>query len=454
MKPKHFDDLEREVVHLALYSRLAILLLQFICNVLIPDHQNDAFLSPFNDIPKATLDIAVDWLLGGLVRWDAQHHLHISIYGYAYEQSLAFFPGFALCIRAISYFAKIALFPLNLVSVHLISSVLLNLVCFTLAAKTLFRLTYKKLQDENVAYLTCFLFCINPASVFFSAPYSEALFSYISFSAMLNEGMWQKYFLISISSIIRSNGVVNVGFPLYEMLKKFFASPKNFLNIISLIFNSIVMFVSTLFLFFLYQMFSYIRFCVNHEEQYDSEILKTAIFKSYVLAGHGVSGMCEKSHVIPYFYIQKTYWNVGFMEYFQYKQFPNFLLAFPIVYFVIVESFKYYKRNIDSTLTLGFTRYHQASKASSIFEYVVHLSFLLVICLFFVHIQVTTRLLCSSSPALYWLAAMLIYSKENKTVFSLNDVSQLTTTTFAIFTYCLSYFIFGTALFCNHYPWT
>lgn len=450
MKP----DLEREVIQLALYSRLAILLLQFFFNVLIPDHENDAFISPLTEVPKSTLDIAVDWLLGGLVRWDAHHHLHISIYGYVYENSLAFFPGFAYCIRIISSFAEIVLFPLNVASVHLISAVLFNLVCFTLAAKTLFRLSCKILQDENLAFLACTLFCINPASIFFTAPYTEALFSYISFSAMSWDESWRKYGLISLSAIIRSNGITNIGFCVFNQLKILAQLPKSFSNWISFMFNVSVILISTLSLFFLYQMYSYIKFCTNSSGKHVAEIEQLAIANSYILAGYGTSGMCNQTHVIPYFYIQSHYWNVGFLEYFQFKQLPNFMLAFPIIYFASTECLKYFRQNSDLTFSLGLSRFHQNTKTSVIFEYIVHLSALVVICLFFVHIQVTTRLLCSSSPALYWLAAMLIYSKEKKTVFRLSDVSSSTTTTFLIFSYCLLYFVLGTALFSNHYPWT
>ncbi|XP_065225731.1 GPI mannosyltransferase 2-like [Planococcus citri] len=456
MKPdQQTSDLERQVILLALRSRLAILVLQFIFNLIIPDHQSDAFVSPFTSLPKTSLDTGVDWLLGGLLRWDAQYHLHVSIYGYVYENSLAFFPGFAVCIKLIGSIVEYALFPLNIVSVHLISALLFNLVCFTLAAKALYRLSVRKLQDANLAFLACTLFCINPASIFFTAPYSESLFSLLTFTAMLAEdGTWKQYFVISLSAIVRSNGVTNLGFPAYGQLKKHAYMPKSILNWISFLVQLAVIVVSTMSLFFLYQMYSYIRFCTNYPYKHSPEVIETALAKSYVLAGQGTSGMCNQTHVIPYFYIQNHYWNVGFLEYFQLKQIPNFALAFPIIHYVSTECISYFKRNTDLTKSLGLSRVHQNTRMALIYEYIVHLSVLLVICLFFVHIQVATRILCSSSPALYWLWAMIIYSKEKKTVFSLSDVPHMTTVSFTIFSYCLIYCVLGTILFSNHYPWT
>lgn len=56
---------------------------------------------------------------------------------------------------------------------------------FVAAAVLLYRLGQKVLSDERAACVAALLFCVNPASVFFSAIYTESLFAMASFAGML-----------------------------------------------------------------------------------------------------------------------------------------------------------------------------------------------------------------------------------------------------------------------------
>jgi phosphatidylinositol glycan class V len=72
------------------------------------------------------------------------------------------------------------------------------------------------------AYKAALLFCLNPASIFFSAPYSETFYALFSFSAFLTlekgMGVWSGIFL-ALASSTRANGLINLGFVVYKSMK-------------------------------------------------------------------------------------------------------------------------------------------------------------------------------------------------------------------------------------------
>ncbi len=117
--------------------------------------------------------------------------------------------------------------------------------------------------------------------------------------------------------------------------------------------------------------------------------------------------------------------------------------------------------------------------------YVVHACALSLFCLLCIHVQVSTRLLCSSSPAIYWLAALLsappdrrrpvppaansdkdsdnygaalkLESRANLDHWWRSSLTDETTTTpwsRWIKLYFVSYAVAGSVLFANFLPWT
>ncbi len=447
----HLAAFPRKLLLTAFFSRICIILLQFVFNVIIPDHVSDAFISPILRLPRNAYDNIIFYFLSGFVRWDAHYFLHISIYGYVYENTLAFFPGYPVCVRVFAAPLQLIFNFLNVSSIHLISSIIVNVVTFVLSARILFFLSLKELRSEELARTTVILFCANPASIFFTAPYSEALFSCLSFCAMLSEDSFHSSVFVALSALVRSNGIINLGFPLYHELK-YFINDRHYRNKIKFLFRLFGICLCSLSGFLLYQFYCYYSFCNLQHHFFDEAILHTAFQKNYILKGTRVSDMC--SSILPYSYIQNHYWNVGFLHYFEFKQLPNFLLALPIIYFVMKENFNYFVRNRYLVLTLGMA--HRGKNLdANIFPYVVHSTVLLFVCFFFIHIQVTTRLLCSSSPAIYWLCAALLHRKERGSPnFHYTYFKRLSSTTRLTLIYCLSYFFCGTVLFCNFYPWT
>ncbi|XP_047505834.1 GPI mannosyltransferase 2 isoform X2 [Pieris napi] len=228
--------------------------------------------------------------------------------------------------------------------------------------------------------------------------------------------------------------------------------------------------------------------------------------------GNAESPWCNKTLPVSYSYIQSHYWNVGLFKYYQIKQLPNFILALPVLVLILYNCLSYVKNNIRLFLRLGLKdnisyfgyttkiscRPKQYSKGFGTndpvyFVYVVHVMFLTIFSIMFVHIQVTTRLLASASPVLYWICSNKINvgptptSDQNTinehfrrigmgkripshhlSIANLEGVDNMYSKwkTFIItrrmpdlqsrFIQCyfIGYVVTGTVLFCNFLPWT
>ncbi|XP_061719588.1 GPI mannosyltransferase 2 [Cydia pomonella] len=528
----------QKLLWFAFSSRIVLLILQAISNFIIPDHNANVFVSPEDaGLRRTAADAAVNTLLGGLKRWDAQYFIHIAQYGYTYENCLAFFPFFPLVVRYVAYGLNSLVGSfLNIHSSLLISAIIINVIMFIKSADILHRLSLRVLRSESKAYKAVVLYCVNPASIFFSAPYSETLFALMSFYTMLKctENETLRFANIDITSglptgfsmITRSNGTVNMGFILYtsfknviertlpEIVYKYRTMKRKIIMpflLLPLLTSCVALFLTVILAlipFVLVQAYNYLKFCVPGEHNLPEFLLSSA----YVLPGRGDSPWCNSSLPISYSYIQIHYWDVGLFKYYKLKQIPNFLLASPVLFLIIYHCMSYMKNNPKLFLRLGLRsnifnfgyinkvpyRPRQNSKSfgandPTIFVYIVHVLSLAIFCVMFVHIQVSTRLLASASPVLYWIGSYKMNvgptptSDQNTinehfrrigigkripphhlSIANLEGVDNMYSKwkTFIITRwmpdfqsrliqyYFLGYFVIGTVLFSNFYPWT
>lgn len=532
----------QKIVWFAFVTRVFIVVSQAVFNLLIPDHAAHVFISPQD--PEAVVtwaDKAVDLFLGGLKRWDAHYFLHIAQYGYTYENSLAFFPLFPLAVRYSAYaLHQVVGSLLNYHSLLLISATVLNVFFFIKSADALHRLSLRVLKSESLAYKAAILYCVNPGSVFFTAFYSESLFAWLTFLGMLRcTGQETLRFTnvdilssipISLSIITRSNGMLNLGFILYASFKNVMEKTlpeifhryrtlkyKILIPLLSLPLIASFMAVSltiaiSILPFILIQMYNYYKFCIHH----DHNLPQYLVEGEWVLPGQAKGEWCNETLPMAYSYVQKHYWNVGFLNYYQWKQIPNFLLATPILAIVLLHCYRFITQNLRHCLRLGInlarfqrtTSYDSAASKSKkigknfsaqlfydsdMFVYIVHGASLSIFCILFVHIQVTTRLLASASPLLYWFMAAKIKAQPSKmteqnhinehfrkigttgrlsgdffTITNLEGVTNMyskwrtfilskniTDKSFKLIKlYFLGYLIIGTICFSNFYPWT
>ncbi|KAL3841608.1 hypothetical protein ACJMK2_019725 [Sinanodonta woodiana] len=431
--------LKKTLKRFAIFSRFSIILLQVFFNVTIPDHDAMVF-NPPQDEHSNSIDRLVWIVLGGLRRWDGIYFLHIAEHGYTYENCLAFFPLFPWFVWAVSNSILYPLqFLLNYSTVILLGAVMINYYLFIKSTILLFKLGMKVTENDTISYKAALLFCINPASIFMSAPYSETLYLYLSLQAMLNMEFTQNIIgsiLCGLSSATRSNGLLNTGYILYQYLKimpsQMYETFKGMMfSFMTLIFSFYVM-ISQYIIpklinlslctmpFWLYQFYSYHLFCTARDLTEISKSVQNYGRKmGYKLVGDGLSSWCNESVPLAYSYIQKYHWNLGLFRYYELKQIPNFVLALPVTVLCLSMVISFYKNDDDVLQTFGLkysTKHRMNEKDKEIytfhgyklFPYVIHALTLTIFGWLFIHTQVLTRLLFSSCPVLYWYCAHLI----------------------------------------------
>uniref|UniRef100_A0A1B6DKS1 GPI mannosyltransferase 2 n=1 Tax=Clastoptera arizonana TaxID=38151 RepID=A0A1B6DKS1_9HEMI len=482
-------DCKKNIFWLALNSRIFALTLSSLSNVVVPDHDPVVFKTPQLNETKSVLDHLIEFLFQGLTRWDAQYFLHISQHGYSYENTLAFFPLYPLLIKL---FASILYFILSsfisFYSSIVVSAFLINLVFFIKSSVILYDITLLIFKNKEIAYKTAVFYCLNPATIFFTAFYSESCFTYFTFFGMLL--LFKKRALISasicfgLSCATRSNGILNIGFLLHFTLQKYFLS--RFLKcIVTLPF----LFIISMLPFMAFQVFAFYTYCYANQGIFPDHVKQYGLSKGFLFPGETFPVWCNFSLPLSYSYIQDHYWNVGFLKYYQLKQIPNFLLAFPIIIFILSKSFIILKENKSLLITLGFTnklkiRFLQCNSDPVALVFVIHIFFLTLFCTLCIHVQVTTRMLASASPVLYWLLALSYSSKKPDTsliVLFENYVEQYwlkikkgtkehkptilreifllseepsNLESYLIRTYIVLFVILGNIVFSNYYPWT
>ncbi|NXN03441.1 PIGV mannosyltransferase, partial [Sylvia borin] len=470
------------------------LVLQAVFNLLIPDHAADAF-SPPRPGAAGGGDALLERLLGGLGRWDAEHFLFIAERGYLLEHNCAFLPLFPLSLRALCGLLPCPV-PLQPRGRLLLSAALLNALLSALAAAALLRLGRAVLRRPRQAFLAALLFSVSPAGVFMAAAYSESMFAALAFSAM-----WRPE--------PGAGGMLNAGFCLYPRARRLGLQlqagpgPRRQLRVLwkqvfSLAFSAALMCAGIFLPFALFQYYAYVRFCgpgTGLARDIPEALLQLARDKGYRVVGVGGDKppWCSQRFPLVYSYIQDTYWNVGFLRYFELRQIPNFLLALPVTLLGSWAAWTYVSTNPRHCLTLGLERRKSEERGKArdgfcgpaAFVYVVHATALLVFGFFCMHVQVLTRFLGCSSPILYWFAAHLLLEHEpllrstgtdhptsgkpllgkspsscgkgtsdNPVVRLLLNWRLMTPLSKSILGFFLGYWLLGLILHCNFLPWT
>ncbi|XP_014248845.1 GPI mannosyltransferase 2 [Cimex lectularius] len=465
---------EELIQKISIFSRIGFLALSALVNFILPDHDSDGFVSPIlvTDY-ESVLDKTVDFLFGGLCRWDGQHFYHVARYGYTYETNLAFFPLFPSAVGAGAQVVTWAT-GLNFKSAFLIVVVAMNTALFTKSALTLFRLTRVVFRDDRIAFNSALFFCFSPATVFFIAPYSETLFAFCTFNGMLAYSKNEINYACAwfcISGCARSNGTINGGFIAHYFFSKMLTSIKthkgfslkfvaDYLKPLGYLVTCLAIVLAP---FLIFQIDGFYRFCKSGL-RYPIELVRHGERNNLLMPGDQPI-WCGHKIPMPYSYVQDAYWDVGFLRYYTLKQIPNFCLAFPIVVIILGSCVQFLYKH--KNLFVQADEVYSQKRSSDTFPrhsfvYIVHAVFLTVFCVLNINVQVTTRMLASSSPVLYWIASTKFLVKDTGAPPDFDYIKEnmfdwkgkFHRSSYNIISYFVSYAVVGTVLFSNNLPWT
>jgi len=434
-------------------------LLQLIFNLSINDHISDGFMLHIDEEhSRGIVDKGVRMMLSGYTRWDSQHFLFIAAKGYRLERSIAFMPLFPLLIRCFAELLNILTFQwLSFYSCLILAGLLVSNGSYILAGALLHRLTADVFKSWKMADVVLTLYMINPASIFFHTIYTESCyFLLVVFGLMIYRRAGKNKFatmkacaVFALSSLIRSNGLLNFGYIVHYLLSSaaiFFVEREKFKFTCLPILNLFTIGLG-LVPFLALQYYMYQNFC------------STATSGSYLLNIFSVffgkrserASFCVE-FLLPYMAIQKKYWDVGFFQYFTLKRIPYFLLASPCLLLTFNACKFFWQSRRQNFLWFTFQR-------NGLAPHIIHCFFLALYCLFFVNVEISTRMMFSSSPLLLWYCAAQfgkLPSLQRMGLFSrvkiLFDYGSFQARIILI--YFVLYVFVGTLLHVNFYPWT
>lgn len=174
-----------------------------------------------SDSPPVLLPRLASMIEDSIV-WDSVYFVRIAQCGYEYEQNYAFLPLIPICISLLSRTVFAPLIPfIGQRAVLGLSGYVLNNLAFVLASFYLYRLSAIILKDSEVALRPTILFCLNPASIFYSTIYTESMYALCSIGGLyyLMRGsnniatLW-----LALTGYARSNGVLNAGYICFQTM--------------------------------------------------------------------------------------------------------------------------------------------------------------------------------------------------------------------------------------------
>ncbi|KAJ2663490.1 ER membrane glycoprotein subunit of the GPI transamidase complex-like protein [Coemansia sp. RSA 1199] len=419
------------VVKYALLSRVASLILGIVSSAIVNDYDASAQLVL---APATTyLAQALRSLAHVVLRWDALYFVHIAGSGYVYEQEHAFFPLLPIFMRTLT---QTVLRPLVAVggeqAVLAVAGCIISNACFVAAAVTLYTLGQHTLRSERLAYIASLLFVFAPSNMFMSAVYTESLFAWLVFSAMLCVTRQQHVaasLWLCASTLCRSNGVMYAGYLVWNVVVRREAwIGKRWTHVTVKVAAAAGLVAVSALGFVGFQIYGYWTHCLQP-----------------LYPEHPSRAYCDGFPATVYGFVQAEYWDVGFLRYYTLSQIPNFLLAAPMIVLSIAGLYTYAAHDPVRLATLGWKRRPSLDTTSlataflgdRLLPHIYLWALLLAVATTTMHVQVITRMF-SAVPAVFWFAAHLA-SKDRFTQCIVTG-------------YFVGYGLVGVVLFSNFFP--
>ncbi|KAJ3440140.1 gpi mannosyltransferase [Anaeramoeba flamelloides] len=383
----------KKVLFLSVLSRIFLILYTILCGIVNTNYDTSGHKGS---------------IISSLIRWDSIWFLGISESGYQHEQTFAFFPGYPILVKIMSSFTHLSI-PLCGVIISNTSFVLSSLVLYELGKITLHdeKKAYRSFLLFLITPSNIFMSSFYTESIFsfftFTGCYLIQNFQFVGKNRIRSIcKLILSIVFFTLSSTIRSNGTINSGFIIYSLflaLKNWILSQRNhhqqqekkktentknnrsqekkkttqnkkknnkkenqerkkkqqekpkqnqkeienenaklkgkitffslLIMVSKVILVSLIIVISLVLIFspnVYFQYKAYLKFCKG------STIKQTPEW-------------CLLKIPSIYNYIQLKYWNVGFLNYWTPLQIPNFLLAAPMIFCILVALIRYIKND-------------------------------------------------------------------------------------------------------------
>lgn len=437
------------------------------------------------------------------------------------EQAHAFFPLFPLLLRYLSLLLATLIpqyfLPPTYEALVVLSGVLWNVIAFTMSAVAFHNLTRSMLihatkwreeaMDDvelkrdvvRISNLATVLYCLNPANIFFVTCYSESTFSLFTFvgyylfekcqTCATRKGifirlgyLWCSTMSWMLASYTRSNGTLISAFIFLHLcgniLNHHWRNTICFKNCFLLIIKS----CGTICVYSV-SIFAVIAPLLLHDQRGIEMHCKNRYLQH---KPHWCAFDADDPHskFSLYRYVQKAHWNIGFLNYWELKQIPNFLLAFPILFssfngvmYWIQKSWNEgFADNLHGTARVSIgnilkwsfqaLKKMEATERSPVLNKeqvplylmlagsrtLAHYALLAgFACLgtFIAHVQISTRMICSACPAIYWFMTLILLRCEDHV-----HVGSKVATDKVLVCYLLSFHVLSVVFHVNWLPWT